>query len=84
MAFRRDSMATTSYQHALETVEALPSEERLRLIEEVRLHTHVDLTGEKPVSIMDLRGLGAEIWKGIDAQEYVNAERVLGSLVWIG
>ena len=26
-------------------------------------------------SIMELRGLGAEIWKGIDAQEWVNQLR---------
>ncbi len=26
-------------------------------------------------SIMELHGLGAEIWKGIDAQEYVNQLR---------
>lgn len=26
-------------------------------------------------SITELRGLGAEIWEGIDAQEYVNALR---------
>jgi hypothetical protein len=75
MAPGDDSMATTSYQHALEAVEALPNEDRLRLIEEVRLHTQADTTSKEPVSIMDLRGLGAEIWQGIDAQEYVNAER---------
>ena len=26
-------------------------------------------------SIMELEGLGADIWKGIDAQEYVYKER---------
>lgn len=26
-------------------------------------------------SIMELEGLGKEIWQGIDAQEYVNQER---------
>ena len=26
-------------------------------------------------SLLELEGLGAEIWKGIDAQEYVNEER---------
>lgn len=28
-------------------------------------------------SILELRGLGKEIWNGIDAQEYVNQERDL-------
>lgn len=26
-------------------------------------------------SILELRGLGKEVWDGIDAQEYVNQER---------
>ena len=26
-------------------------------------------------SILELRGLGKEVWRGIDAQEYVNQER---------
>lgn len=26
-------------------------------------------------SILELRGLGKEIWHGVDAQEYVNQER---------
>ena len=31
---------------------------------------------EKPKhSLMELEGLGAEIWQGIDAQEYVNELR---------
>lgn len=27
---------------------------------------------EQTLNLLDLEGLGAEIWKGIDAQEYVN------------
>jgi len=26
-------------------------------------------------NVMELHGLGAEIWKGIDAQDYVNTQR---------
>lgn len=31
--------------------------------------SHAD---EKPQSILDLHGLGAEIWHGIDPQEYID------------
>jgi hypothetical protein len=32
--------------------------------------------GEPPeLNILDLEGMGAEVWAGIDAQEYVNALR---------
>jgi hypothetical protein len=34
------------------------------------------LRGEKAKhSVMELEGLGADIWKGVDAQEYVLKER---------
>ena len=33
------------------------------------------ITPEPSLDITGLRGLGKEIWRGIDAQEYVNHER---------
>lgn len=33
------------------------------------------LTEPEPLSILELRGLGKELWKGIDAAEYVRGER---------
>lgn len=33
------------------------------------------LRTEKPRSILSLRGLGKEAWEGVDAVEYVRAER---------
>ena len=51
-----------------------PVAERIRLVE-LTAHDLAQL-GEPPKrSIMELHGLGAEIWKGIDAQEYVNELR---------
>lgn len=55
-----------------------PTAERLRLL----AMTAQDLV-EQPVeaeekpqrSIMELHGLGAELWEGVDAQEYVNELR---------
>jgi len=51
----------------------LSHEERLRLIKELAVRT-----AEAPAarrSILELCGLGSEIWRGIDAQEYVHGER---------
>ena len=59
-------MATPSYESALKMAVLLSHEERLRL------------TAEAPAarrSILELCGLGSEIWRGIDAQEYVHGER---------
>ncbi len=57
-------------------VKPLPTAERLRLLE-MTVH---DLALAAPQdtkkrSILELRGLGKEIWKGIDTQKYVDGLR---------
>ena len=69
-------MATVSYESALAMAELLSQEEQQRLIEELKARAgKVDSSEEPYHSIMELCGLGKEIWQGIDAQEYVNQER---------
>ncbi len=55
-------------------VRRLPPEERKRLAE------MITQAMEQPApqaerSLLELEGLGAELWKGVDAQEYVNELR---------
>lgn len=53
-----------------------PLSERLRLLAMIAQDLAETKEEEKPKrSIMELHGLGAEIWQGIDAQEYVNELR---------
>ena len=33
------------------------------------------VSGTEPVSILDLRGLGKDAWRGVDAAAHVDAER---------
>jgi hypothetical protein len=68
-------MAAASYQNALEMAISLSREERQRLIEELTAHAGEGVPSEPQHSILELRGLGKEIWQGIDAQEYVKNER---------
>ena len=58
-------------------IKPLPLVERLRLVELIARDTAAaeDLVAAPQYDIMRLHGLGAEIWQGIDAQEYVNALR---------
>ena len=68
--------AETVYE---EHVRPLPPQERLRLLA-LTAKALAEDTGEAPParprrSIMDLHGLGKEIWEGIDPQEYVNELR---------
>ena len=65
----------TTYQEVRRQIEGLTLDEQMRLMEElitiIRHHTPT-----KPKrSIMELEGLGKDIWQGIDAQKYVNLER---------
>lgn len=72
-------MATLTAKEIYEQlVKHLPPEERLHLVEMVEgelAPRHPDGPEEHKRSIMELHGLGAEIWEGIDAQEYVDELR---------
>jgi len=54
-----------------------PKEERLRLLAMIAqdLAAEAKIEDQPKHSLMELEGLGAEIWQGIDAQEYVNELR---------
>lgn len=69
-------MATVSYESALAMAESLSQGEQLRLIEDLKVRASKGDSPKAPYhSIMELCGLGKEVWEGIDAQEYVNNER---------
>lgn len=59
-------------------IKPLSVQERLRLValitEELATQTNSEETPPER-SLLELEGLGAEIWEGIDAQEYVNELR---------
>ena len=66
-------MTTAAYTEALQLVERLSLEEQQQLLAELAARIHQP--AEPHSSIRELRGLGKEIWDGIDAQAYVNQER---------
>lgn len=72
-------MATPSYESALRLAESLSRDEQLRLIQELTTELMAygedARTAEPAASLLELCGLGQEIWWGMDAQEYVNGER---------
>jgi len=65
----------TAYENALQLAVSLSREDQQRLIAELAARAEGEVTTEPQHSIMELEGLGKEIWEGIDAQEYVNEER---------
>ena len=68
-------MSTTEYEKVLNRVYRLTPAERLRLLEDL-----ASLVQRKVVpqlrSVLDLQGLGKEIWSDVDAQDYVDKERI--------
>ncbi|MBW4579006.1 MAG: hypothetical protein KME42_05440 [Tildeniella nuda ZEHNDER 1965/U140] len=67
-------MAT--YQDVRRQVETLTPDEQLRLLEALAVMVRCRVLVKPKRSIMELEGLGKETWQGLDAQEYVNQERL--------
>ena len=63
------------YQSILRNVERLSREEQLQLVADLAQYLRDHEQPEARTSILELQGLGKEIWCGIDAQEYVDRER---------
>lgn len=68
-------MPTQAYRDILQRAQSeLSNEERARLAAELAA-TNGSEPKKKKRSILELRGLGKEIWEGIDPDEYVAKER---------
>ena len=65
-----------SYDDYVHGIQRLQPEELVSLLEMISASLKKTLKKKNiKHSIMELEGLGAEIWEGIDAQEYVRQER---------
>ena len=68
--------AQLTYHDYVKGIQGLKPEEQLSLVEIISARLKRTLGSKKGKhSVMELEGLGADIWQGIDAQEYVNEER---------
>ena len=59
----------------LNEIRRLTTQEQLDLIEEITSLLRSVLPAQRTRSILELKGLGAPIWQGVRAQEYVAQER---------
>ncbi len=59
----------------LETARELTPQEQLDLLEGITALLRTALPVAPTHSILELEGLGADAWRGIDPQTYVNEER---------
>jgi hypothetical protein len=65
---------TVSHSELLAIIQNLDTDEQLKLLEEVAVIVRNKVKAKKH-SILELKGLGKEIWDSVDAQEYVDKER---------
>ena len=68
-------MTISTYEEVLNMTRRLNLPEKLQLLEAITRMVRYQVDKAQAPSIMELEGLGAEIWQGIDAQEYVDQER---------
>ncbi len=68
-------MTVSEYNDLLDRVSHLSQQEKADLLSELVKQVQGGSGGPRKRSIMELEGLGKEIWVGIEAQEYVKAER---------
>jgi len=64
-----------SYENILRSVESLSPVEQLRLISALVERLRLPRTPQPGVSVLELQGLGKNIWQDLDAQDYVDRER---------
>lgn len=62
----------TNLEALLEAVKHLTEEEREKLV--AALHPRSETSGPRH-HITEMRGLGKDLWQGIDPQDYLNTER---------
>lgn len=72
-------MKTSIYLNIKKQFAVLNERERKKLLKELSQLVHTNKDAVKR-DILELRGLGKEIWEGMDAQKYVDKERAS----WIG
>jgi plasmid stability protein len=76
---RRNDMATLNIKNfpepLYEKLQARAQQEHRSLAQEIIHILHDAVEPQEPLSIRGLRGLGKEVWKGIDAAAYIREER---------
>ncbi len=68
-------MTSEAYRKVLQMARELPAEEQLQLIEDLISRVRHRVQAKPTHSIMELEGLGKEIWEGVDVEKYINDER---------
>ena len=68
-------MPTITYQEVLYKARQLAPHEQLKLLEDLAAIIRQQVTTEPLHSVLEFEGVGEEVWKDINVEEYINQER---------
>ncbi|MDA0243080.1 MAG: hypothetical protein OT477_06670 [Chloroflexi bacterium] len=68
-------MNTVTYQEALQMTRHLTLADRVRLLEALAHTIRLEVADKPSRSILELEGLGQEMWRQIDVDQYIQTER---------
>jgi hypothetical protein len=68
-------VSTYIYDGILQQIQLLTPDEQLQLLADIAAMLRQQVTAEPQHSIMELKGLGKEVWEGIDVEKYIDEER---------
>jgi hypothetical protein len=72
---RKEVIMSSRYVETLKQIQDLTTQDQLRLLEALAALVRRQMSQSPQHDIMELQGLGKEIWEDIDAQAYVDQER---------
>lgn len=68
-------MPEANYNKVLSEIKTLNLSDQLRLLEETATLIRKKTSEIKPRSILELKGKGKDIWKGVNVKAYIDEER---------
>ncbi len=68
-------MPEANYNQVISEIKTLSLSDQLRLLEDMAMLIRKKTSGTQPRSIMELKGKGKDIWKGVNVKAYIDEER---------
>ncbi|WIG60904.1 MAG: hypothetical protein OJF49_003652 [Ktedonobacterales bacterium] len=68
-------MSASTYDEILSRAQQLDPADQLRLLSDLANMVRSHITSPAQHSILELEGLGKDIWKDVDVQAYIDVER---------
>jgi len=68
-------MPEANYNQVISEIKTLTLSDQLRLLEEMAMLIRKKTSKTRPRSILELKGKGKDIWKGLNVKDYIDEER---------